>query len=291
MNERLLFVYGTLRKGALNAHYLDNVNCVHEQSWIEGTLFDTGSGYPAFVQRGNGRVYGELYEIPDRLWADIHYLEGYDGSEGSLFKPVTVSVTTDTVQKEAVVYVSGRESLLKTEIPEGDWMRLLFERGLGDSFLYFAFGSCMDKERMELAGADQYFHEITGASLPGYELRFTIASRVDGKGRADIVEEGGLSEGLLYRTDKEGLDYLYKREGVFTGMYRPAIISVQGLDGNNYTDVLTFLVIDKQSETAPPDHYANEILRGAAGWLTEGYIDKLKNRIHQLQVSEKNQEV
>ncbi|WP_051314701.1 gamma-glutamylcyclotransferase [Alteribacter aurantiacus] len=286
MIHNRLFVYGTLRKGAVNDHFLKDVTRINEQAWVKGELFDTELGYPAYSIEGDGRVYGELYDIPDQLWDKLHVLEGYDGSKNSLFIPEEVTVTTDTDQKQAFVYVAGDPSLLKKKISQSDWMRFLFEEKLGETFYYFAFGSCMDKERMEQANADHYFHEITGACLPGYELRFTIASRVDGMGRADIVEDGGYSEGLLYRVNRTGLDYLYKREGVFTGMYRPAVISVEGLDNNHYTNVLTFLVLDKKEEMAPPDHYANEILRGGNGWLTETYLDRLKLKIQKLQETE-----
>ncbi|WP_096434966.1 gamma-glutamylcyclotransferase family protein [Alteribacter populi] len=286
MPINLLFVYGSLRKGGENESFLSNGILFKEQAWTEGTLYDTGCGYPALHDNGVNWVYGELYQVAPGEWDQLHHLERYDGTDNDLFVPKRKKVYTDNGETEAMVYVAGSQALLKTEIIEKDWMRYLFERTLGDSFYYFAFGSCMDKERMAKANVDHLFEEVAGCTLPGYDIGFTIASTIDGKGRADMVESGGVCEGLLYRVDRQGLNYLYKREGVHVGNYRPAIIQVKAQNGVLFTSVLTFLVINKQAEIAPPEHYALEIIRGGTGWLSEEYLTSLKKKISELQSTE-----
>ncbi|TMW73493.1 gamma-glutamylcyclotransferase [Alteribacter natronophilus] len=285
--QSLLFVYGTLRKGDSNHFFLNGFECVNEQAWITGTLYNTGLGYPAASVEGERRVYGELYRIPEGQWDALHQLEGYDGSGTSLFVPEEVEVTTDSGTVHASVYTAGSDRLKQGIIPGGDWLRSQFEESKDETFLYFAYGSCMDKERMKEAAADVYFHEISGCLLKGYTLRFTVASKADGRGRADVVEEGGSCEGLLYRVHREGLDYLYKREGVFAGVYRPAIVSVTSADGTVFQNVLTFIVRDKlKAEIAPPEHYAGEILRGGKGWLSDVYLSRLEEHILTLQMTD-----
>jgi cation transport regulator ChaC len=46
---------------------------------------------------------------------------------------------------------------------------------------------------------------------------------------------------------------LFNREGVQEGWYRPMVVDVTP-NGKLIKDVLTFTVMKKESETAPPDH-------------------------------------
>lgn len=53
------------------------------------------------------------------------------------------------------------------------------------------------------------------------------------------------------------------------------------IDGIRYKNVLTFLVIDKEEEVAPPEHYYTVILRGAKGFVSKGYFQKLQDDLEQ----------
>ncbi len=59
------------------------------------------------------------------------------------------------------------------------------------------------------------------------------------------MEDGGTTEGVLYRIPFSALSYLYKREGVESLTYRPAFVDVEA-GGRRYTDCLTFLVLQKK---------------------------------------------
>ena len=41
-----VFVYGTLRRGQTNAHYMLGATCIADRNWTYGKLFDTNEGYP-----------------------------------------------------------------------------------------------------------------------------------------------------------------------------------------------------------------------------------------------------
>ncbi|WP_110111576.1 gamma-glutamylcyclotransferase family protein [Bacillus sp. CGMCC 1.16541] len=275
-----VFVYGTLRKGESNHDLLKDAHLVAEQAYTKGVLYDSGRGYPAMTV-GEGVVYGELYEVNDFELKALDQLEGYEGegSPNNEYERIAQDIQTDVSTIEAMVYVVGEQSpLLETQIPRGDW-RIWNVDTTGET-LYFAYGSCMDTERFTLQGVAQHFTDLLGmAKLPRYTLRFNHP-RPDG-GRADIVEEGGEVEGKLYRVPQEAVEYLYVREGVETNSYRPALISVEH-NGKVLHNVLTFFVLDKQPDLAPPDHYATEILRGGAGTLSEAYLQKIQHYIDSL---------
>ena len=170
------------------------------------------------------------------------------------------------------------------EIKRGDWCvdRLLKQK---QTVLYFAYGSCMDTKRFEKAGVIHFFQNGSrGGTLDGYQLAFTRKTH-DG-GRADIVEKGGTVEGKVYEISVAAIPYLYRREGVESGCYCPTLVDV-ALNGKALKNVLTFVVVDKEEETAPPMHYVNEILRGGSEILSDSYMGKVKqylNKIFQLNI-------
>ncbi|WP_245891158.1 gamma-glutamylcyclotransferase [Desmospora activa] len=269
-------MYGTLRQGENNHHYLKGAERLASQAWVYGRLLDTGWGYPALLLQGMERVYGELYRVPHRLLPKIDELEDYTpGTPDNEYKRVTVTVGTDVGECRAMTYLYTQSLAREKEIPFGDWRLYHLRRRL--PLLYFAYGSCMDDERFRLQGVADAFRERLGRGvLTGYDMRYTL-SYPDG-GRADLVEKkGAIAEGVVYRIGARGLDYLYWREGVQEGTYRPAMVSVEMKDGIH--DALTFLVIDKKEETAPPEHYAREILRGSYGTVSDAYYQKLKRRL------------
>lgn len=277
-----VFVYGTLRKGEANAHLLKSATCIAEQCWTNGSLYDTGYGYPAMRQTTFSRLYGELYEVTEDDLIRLDRLEGYSaGGTNNLYERIEQTVYTDKDASIAYMYVAGRTNLLKRKIPNGDWKEHNLLLKQCDSVLYFAYGSCMDQRRMGEDGFEHYFQNMLGVGvLPNYTLRFTRRSTKDGMGRADIVEEGGYVEGKVYDIPVKSLnEYLYGREGA-PKAYRPTFVTIE-LNGKK-VQALTFVVTNKMEETAPPQWYEEEILRGAKGYLTEDYFSKITSHMNSL---------
>ncbi|WP_088102111.1 gamma-glutamylcyclotransferase [Halalkalibacter urbisdiaboli] len=283
MQERTydLFVYGTLRKGAGNHDFLKNARLLAEQCWINGELYDTGDGYPVLKQSIAGKVYGEVYQVNDQELELIDRLEDYvvEG-EDNLYERIEQTVHTDKGSIRAFVYVAGKQlESCQQLIRNGDWKEYMLWK-VEQPIYYFAYGSCMDNERFKQAGVDPFFQFVMGKGmLDGYTLRFTYPS-ADG-GKADIVEEGGTVEGKVYIIDQETLHYLYEREGVAKGVYRPTFVSVQ-LKSKQRIEALTFVVVDKKAETAPSENYALEIVRGGTNCVNEKYLMKIKEHITSL---------
>ncbi|MDY0407057.1 gamma-glutamylcyclotransferase [Virgibacillus sp. 179-BFC.A HS] len=276
-----VFVYGTLRKGERNHHLLNGVKCVAEQAWTAGKLFTTSEDYPVMQRYGSEKVYGELYEINDKLLERLDELEDFEPErEDNLYQRITQKVHTDRGDFLAYVYViSHRTKTIKQDlIQSGDWS--VFQLLKNERFYYFAYGSCMDNVRFKAQDANQFFEKVIGRGmLDGYKLRYSMVL-TDG-GRADMVEEGGTVEGKLYEIDQAAIPYLYWREGVATGRYRPAIVPVR-LDNGSIAAALTFLVVNKQAEVAPPAHYIEEILRGGKGCCSDAYLSGLAADVREL---------
>lgn len=178
------------------------------------------------------------------------------------------------------MYIAERETLLGSPILHGDWKLYRFLSQQPEKFFYFAYGSCMDLERFKKAGVDHLFADVTGAGyLKGYSMKYLFG--MDDGGRADIIEDGGATEGIVYDLPFEAADYLFKREGFKIGFYRPAFVEVM-VNGRLLSNVLTFHVYNKRGELAPPEHYATEILRGAKGRVSTAYYQKLESELKRL---------
>lgn len=275
-----LFVYGTLRQGERNYFYLKDAIRISKQCWIDGSLYDTGNGYPVILKdKSADQVYGELYDVTAEQLNKIDQLEGYAETDtDNLYERENVIVVNDKGKRErALTYFGGKRLVdSKDKITTGDWNvhRYLKQADL----LYFAYGSCMDNERFTLQGVDHHFKHVVGRGiLDGYELQFSRNS-TDG-GKADIVENKEAKvEGKVYQVPFDAITYLYKREGVYGNVYRPIIIDCF-INGVN-KQAITFIGTKKEDETTPTVTYATEIIRGSRGFLSDYYVDKLQSKIN-----------
>ncbi|WP_035512600.1 gamma-glutamylcyclotransferase [Halalkalibacillus halophilus] len=269
METKYLFVYGTLQRHERNHHWLEGANMVAEQAWTNGKLIATGKDFPGLINDEETIVYGELYEVDEEILTRIDQLEGnIEGRSNFLYDRFVEDVRTDFGTFQAYVHSieepeHGYELLNTT-----DWkVDQRLKQGIP---LYFAYGSCMDHERIELAGMLNEFHTVGLGILSGYDMDFTTRL-IDG-GRADITEKSDSHvQGVVYEINERSLSYLYQREGVDAGKYRPAYVDVE-IDGTTF-NVLTFIVINKEPSISPPDHYINEIVRGGQSHVSEEYLE------------------
>src|SRR5262245_40257255 len=65
VEERLLFVYGTLLPGEERWTFLEPfvTSRSGDVDSVRGTLWDTGLGFPAFTRAGGNRVHGCVFEL------------------------------------------------------------------------------------------------------------------------------------------------------------------------------------------------------------------------------------
>ena len=150
----------------------------------------------------------------------------------------------------------------------------------------FAYGSCMcPVDLKRTLGESTHSFVIGHATLTGYRLGFYRRSARRNCGVLDVVKDSeSVVEGVLYALPWRLSDRLDEREEVPTGGYRRETVAIQA-QHQVYTDVRTYVVVDKlDEELAPNDWYFNVVLRGAVTCgLPEPYCWQLFNHMHQLQ--------
>jgi gamma-L-glutamyl-butirosin B gamma-L-glutamyl cyclotransferase len=117
-----VFVYGTLREGEDNHHYLAGALQLARTAKTRGRLVDTGCGYPAMLLAGGQWTQGELYEVDGRTLRRLDRLEDYYGENDSrnLYDRVEVTVETDQGSVRALTYIF-KEDVGLPPIEGNDW--------------------------------------------------------------------------------------------------------------------------------------------------------------------------
>ena len=143
------------------------------------------------------------------------------------------------------------------------------------TYYYFAYGSNMDPDRMNLRKA--YFSNRMFAKLDNYRLVFNKTSIANpGEGFANIIpDDGSEVEGALYRLKWESIERLDYFEGYPDG-YRREEIWVTSSDGKKHK-AITYIANDNQTKDGlkPSREYLSHLLRGK-DLLSEEYYSKLE---------------
>jgi len=129
MGERVFF-YGTLMSGFNRRLRIDidaKLTFVG-RGWIQAMLFDLGL-YPAAVP-GDGRVYGEVFEVfdPESVLASLDAMEGHRPGDldRSLYVRVQVPVTLEDGETvDAWVYFYNAPLGQAMRIPSGNYLQHL----------------------------------------------------------------------------------------------------------------------------------------------------------------------
>ena len=142
------FVYGTLLNGMSRFDALLGADFLG-LAFARGDLYDLGD-FPGMVA-GNGRVYGELYEIDDGILSELDQIEGYfPGREDHctyLRKEIDVFSMKNGQPVKTYAYFYNRDLSKARKIECGDYRRHCHESEYGDHW-YIAYGSNMDSSRL-----------------------------------------------------------------------------------------------------------------------------------------------
>ncbi|MEM8965584.1 MAG: gamma-glutamylcyclotransferase family protein [Bacteroidota bacterium] len=77
MNVYDIFVYGTLRRGGMYAHYLSDSELVAEKYRLSGyALYDYQQWYPYMIAQAGSSVVGDVYRVSEAALPALHELEG-----------------------------------------------------------------------------------------------------------------------------------------------------------------------------------------------------------------------
>lgn len=123
MTATCVFVYGTLRTGERNHHWISECPLLARPACVEGfTLYDFGP-YPIACPspEADDRIAGELYHISNpATWKDLDHLEGYPDhyTRGE----VRVRDSQGGI-RTAFIYFMDKPPAQARRIPQGDWLQ------------------------------------------------------------------------------------------------------------------------------------------------------------------------
>ena len=90
MNKRLVFVYGTLRRGGAGAMSITFPNSKFmADAKVSGSLYDLGAYPGVLLNESNSLVIGEVYEVDDET---LNKLDDYEASSHYWRKQVEISL-------------------------------------------------------------------------------------------------------------------------------------------------------------------------------------------------------
>lgn len=119
MNKHLVFVYGTLRRGAARAMSIRFPDSKFiAEAKVSGSLYDLGAYPGMLLNESNSLVIGEVYEVDDEM---LNELDAFEASSNYLRKQVEVSLGSH--KRRCWTYEPNPEfhSLHKL-ITSGDWI-------------------------------------------------------------------------------------------------------------------------------------------------------------------------
>ncbi len=102
---KTIAVYGSLKRGRYN-HDLIKDGKYLGTGWYQGTMYSLGS-YPAIVDEGVKPYMVELFQVDDKTFDAVSYMEI---TAGYLEKEIDIEYTTNDKEKKktkAVIYIAG----------------------------------------------------------------------------------------------------------------------------------------------------------------------------------------
>ena len=134
-----------------------------------------------------------------------------------------------------------------------------------DTFIYFAYGSNLDPERLRINCPSAQF--LSAGKLSDFTLNFTKTSEIRWKGGvADIIETPNASMwGAIWQINISESDALDRQEGVYANPqgYHRLDVTVESTDGRSI-ECRTYQVTVREALNIPPSPaYKDTLVRGA----------------------------
>ena len=80
-----IFVYGTLKKGGSNHHFLESSEFLRDEVLEDHSIYVPSLfSFPLLLKDKGGKVHGEVYKVDDNTLANLDMLEG----EGFLYNRI-----------------------------------------------------------------------------------------------------------------------------------------------------------------------------------------------------------
>ena len=252
-----ILVYGSLRYGFELHHYLRRARFVG-LAFAEGyDMFNLG-GYPGVV-KGEGRVWGEVYEVDERTISILDQIEDFKGEPDDLYVREQTRVYFDEKRSfyldNVFLYRYNQDVGDKEPIVGGDYSRWIRMPVITN---YFAYAENTNYEVLEERGVREVLREVN-AILPGYRLIFNIPCKYGLCANLKEDPEGKVC-GYIYMLTEDSLNSLDKAEEHII-KYLRRVVKVQDQEGKTYFAV-AYLSDFKENSGPPSPQYKEIIIRG-----------------------------
>lgn len=252
-----IFVYGSLRYGFELHHYLKRSRFVGLGYAENYEMYDLG-GYPGVV-KGEGRVWGEVYEIDATTLGLLDQVEDYKNQEDDLYVREMTSVYFDEKRQFKLdgVYIYRYNQLIKDreQIPSGDYPRWV---GMPVILNLFAYAENTNYEVLTSRGVKEILREVN-TILPGYKMVFNVPCKYGMCANLEKDQNGKIC-GYTYTLLEDYLNTLDKAEGHLIRYVRRTV-KVMDEQKREYF-ALTYVSDQTEGNSQPTEEYKNIILRG-----------------------------
>lgn len=117
-SDHLIFVYGTLKRGCSNHHYLAGQKFIGEARTAPGFRLYGLTGYPGMVAKPDDRdgVTGEVWSVTA---AALKHLDGLEGTDEGMYRRAVIPLLAPFADKKIEGYlyacpIAGRPDLGST---------------------------------------------------------------------------------------------------------------------------------------------------------------------------------
>ncbi|ARM77025.1 gamma-glutamylcyclotransferase [Acidianus manzaensis] len=252
-----LLAYGSLRYGFELHHFLKSCRFVGI-AFAEGyKMYDIGN-YPGVI-KGDGIIWGEVYEVDENLIRLLDEVEDFKGRPDDLYVRETTTVFFDQKRKYRLnnVYLYRYNQIIddKHEIEDGDYSRWA---GMPSIVNYFAYAENTNEEVLKERKVKTILKEIE-AYAEDYEIIFNIKCKY---GYCANMKEhkGGKVLGYIYVIYEDELNALDKAEEHLIKYVRE-VIKVKDKNGKEYY-AQAYVSDYKENEQKPSEEYLNIIKKG-----------------------------
>ena len=257
-----IFAYGSLRYGFELHGLLKNSRFVG-LAFTEGyKMYDLGS-YPGVV-RGEGVIYGEVYEIDNEIIALLDKVEDYRGRPDDLYVREKTKVYFDDRRRyslsDVYIYVYNQDISGRDQIEEGDYSKYV---RMPVILNYFAYAENTNEDILKQRGLKTILKKINTIAK-GYRMIFNIPCRWGYC--ANLVEDpSGKICGYIYVMLEDELNALDKAENHLV-KYMREVVKVEDEEGKEYY-AYAYVSSDKELKGKPSEEYLNLIKQGLKkGW-------------------------
>lgn len=281
-----LFVYGSLMKNQSNHdYYLADTKFLTDVTLSGYEIYDLGC-YPGIIE-GNGKVYGELYEVTDEELKRVDRLEG----EGNLYirKLVKVSLANNEIV-EAWCYVYNHSVVGCNKVngrygqEEMVWYVAYGSNLLEERLKYYIEGGlCVYNNRYYTGCKDKTLFSETRPAIIPYDMYYSNFNKGSWQNSAVSfldLSHPGKAYGRAYKIKRSQLNDIHLQEGS-SALWYPNCIQLDDIDGIPAYTVANYTDKQKESFSKVSAEYGYVLLKGmkeAYPELSDGEIfDYLKS--------------